>query len=227
MRGERRWVRWRPAVMAAALAVSAIAAATDWSAVPEALRQTLTPFAERWSGLDADTRARLLARAESWQALTPSEQARRLDRLARWQALTPAQRAALRLNLPHWRALSDDGRRALLEHHARHLARSTAERTRREADFEALTPAQRRAVLPSARHAELESLARRSFTFVPTEAQEATLSALAKLGPQSRQDLETLSRRLAPWQREALREELLAQPEAARAAWLRERARSR
>ncbi len=219
--------RARHLAWATLLAFGGAIASGNWLDVPERLRPPLSPFAERWAQIDDSTRARLLARAERWQALPPAEQARRLDRLARWQALSPAQRAALRLNLPYWRALAPDRQRALVERLAGHAARSPSERARREAEFEALSPAERRALLPSPGRSELEALARRSFAFVPPEAQEATLEMLASLGPQARQDLETLSRRLAPWQREALREELLALPAAERAAWLRERARSR
>ena len=58
---------------------------------------------------------------------------------------------------------------------------------------------------------------------VPGEEREALLVALRALAPQGRNDLAVLAQRTPPEQRQALRDELLAQPAEARDAWLRRR----
>src|SRR3546814_19053398 len=62
---------------------------------------------------------------------------------------------------------------------------------------------------------------------VPTEQRAALLAALRALSPEGRADLAVLAPRPPPQDRDALRKELLAQPESHRAPWPRVRQRRR
>ncbi len=162
-----------------------------------------------------------------WPTLPASEQARRLRRLQEWQSLSPAQRAALRLNLPYWKALGGADRLALRQQRNAHLALPVVERERFEAEFDALSPVARRALLPPSTDPAHQTLARELFAFVPLDQQAATLTMLATLEETAQADLRRLIQRLPPWRREELRIELLAQPEASRSVWLSDRAAGR
>ena len=61
------------------------------------------------------------------------------------------------------------------------------------------------------------------FAQVPPAGRDALLQALRALPAQARDDLAVLAQRTPPQEREALRGELLAQPQAQRAQWLRRR----
>lgn len=166
--------------------------------------------------------AQSLAEAGSWSALDETARAHRLQRFAEWQAFSPAKRAALRLNVAHWLAMNGDEQRSLLQLRDRYIARPAGEREALTAAFEALPPAARRALLPELQDGDLRGTAREIFSFVPLNEETRTLAMLAALDADSLQNLRQITRRMPPWQREALRTELLTQPEPARQAWLEE-----
>jgi len=161
--------------------------------------------------------------AGEWPTLTPAEQTRRLQRVQQWLSMAPAERAALRLNLPHWLALSEAGQLAVVRQQQRHAAFADAERDAHDADFDALSPQARRALLPVTDDTEHLELARELFPFIPLDQQAETLAMLDALDDAGRTQLRELTRRLPPWQREQVRVELLAEPAPARAAWLAQR----
>ncbi|MGQ0798809.1 MAG: DUF3106 domain-containing protein [Pseudomarimonas sp.] len=163
------------------------------------------------------------APAAQWQGFDSTERTRRLQRFSLWQAFSPAQHAALRLNLPSWLRLGDQQRRQLLGQQRAFAAQTSEQQERQEQSFEALPPPARRALLPAIAGGDARDLARELFAFVPMEQETATLRMLGSLDAEAHDTLRQVSRRLAPWQREALRVELLAQPPDQRAAWLQQR----
>jgi len=207
------------------LAAAQSSPAPSWESLPDALRSDLQPFASTWDALPAEQRAALLANAEVWQGLAPDERDRRLQRLQDWLALTPAQRTRLRQHYLLWQSLDAAERSAAERQQSELAAMDPQARQAQRAEFDRLPASQRRALLPTPGGPDqaLEALARLSFSFVPPGERGATLEALAQLNARERDDLRALSLRMAPWQRETLRRELLAVPERERGAWLRER----
>ncbi len=163
------------------------------------------------------------APAVQWQSFDATERTRRLQRLTQWQALSPAQHASLRLNLPSWLRLDAEQRRQLLRKQQEFAAQSSEQRERLGSSFETLPPAARRALLPAVAGSDARDLARELFAFVPMEQEVATLRMLDSLDAAAHESLRQISRRLAPWQREALRVELLDLPADQRVAWLQQR----
>lgn len=207
------------------LATAEPAPAPSWASLPEALREHLQPLAPAWDRLPAAQREALLGNAEVWQGLPPDERDRRLQRLQDWLSLTPAQRTRLRQHYLLWQSLDAAARSAVERQQSALAAMDPQARQAQRAEFDRLPAAQRRALLPApgAPDQALEALARLSFSFVPPGERGVTLEALARLDARERDDLRALSLRLAPWQREMLRRELLAVPAGQRGAWLRER----
>ncbi len=158
-----------------------------------------------------------------WERLSKVEQGRRLQRMRQWLELPLAQRAALHLNLPYWRMLDAAQQREVGQRVQAFAALPAEQQQRLEAEFDALPPAARRALLPTAGSSGEVALARELFAFLPLEQRDATLAMLADLDRTARDDLRALCRRMPPWQREAVRLELLQQPPAERPAWLRQR----
>jgi len=183
--------------------------------------EALLPGSDPVAPLATDNSER--APAVQWQSLEASERTRRLQRLAQWQALSPAQHAALRLNLPSWMGLDAEQRRRVLYQPRSFAAQYNAQQESLETRFEALPPAARRALLPTIAGGDARDLARELFAFVPMDQEAATLRMLGSLDARAHESLRQISRRLAPWQREALRVELLAQPADRRVAWLQQR----
>jgi DNA-directed RNA polymerase specialized sigma24 family protein len=158
-----------------------------------------------------------------WTTLTPAKHARRLQRLQHWLSMAPAERAALRLNLPHWLALSEAGRHAVVHQQGQYAALPDADRGAHDAEFDALSPQARRALLPVTVDTDHLELARELFPFIPLDQQAETLAMLDALNDAEISQLRQLTRRLPPWQREQLRVQLLAEPAPARAEWLAQR----
>ncbi len=188
--------------------------AEDDSSRPANMPAIRTPNSRRLTGS--------LDRAASWRQLTPAERAALLDRYAIWQAQSAAEHAALRLNLPHWMGLDTATQLIILRQQSAYSALDAAARRALDDQFEALSPPQRRALLPAIVQQQ-NDLARELFAFVPLDEYAATMSMLNALSDTAQSDLRLLTHRLPPWQREALRVELLAQSETARADWLKQR----
>jgi len=162
-----------------------------------------------------------------WDTLSATEVEARAARVRNWQALTPAEQAALRLNLPIWHSLAGADQQQLVALKSRHQVAPPSERTMLDRAFEALTPAARRALLPSVQADDLRALAQAVFQFVPADEETPTLAMLATLDSAEQAQLRTRVARMPPWQREALRRELLAMSIDARRAWLSENSTSR
>jgi len=172
---------------------------------PMAVAQAPVDGAQAIAALSPEQREALQRRYDAWRALP--ESMRREQREA-WQALRalPAdERARMQAAREDWRALP--------------IARQQELRAR----FDALDAGIRRGWLlgPTlgADWPRLHAL----FAQVPPGERESLLAALRALPRQALADLGVLAQRTPPQAREELRRELLAQPEAARASWLRRR----
>lgn len=173
--------------------------------------------------------------------LPEEDRARLVERQGRLSALGDAQRQALRARLEAWDALPDAERDSRREAWQAWRQIPHAERLRmREARarFDALPPERQQALRET--FDALDANLRRGWLLGPTlgadwprlhallsqapaEDREPLLLALRALGEQGRADLALLSQRVPPEERDALRNQFLAQPPAARDAWLRRR----
>ncbi len=222
MRAE--WLRgWL--VVLGLIGAAGAAAATGWQSLDVGRRQLLAPFERVWPDLPEPLREQILANAEHWQRLDPLAQARLQQRHAEWLTLPAEQRQRIRARHAIWRALPEARRQALQARRSAFMTLSTDDRAARRQAFLALPAAQRNALLLAPERRALAGLARKLFPFVPAEQQESTLAMLDALGETARAELERGALRLPPWQREALRVELLETPVAERAARLRQRLR--
>jgi hypothetical protein len=178
---------------------------------------------QQWPRLSTQQRQRAQQRAKRWMTLSPEQQADAIRQLERWQSLGPALQAALRQNLPHWQALDAERRQQLQKQLETFEQLPDAERAALQSTFDALSPADRRALLPASPEVELSRLARELFVFVPLDDRKATLRMLGALSESAMGDLRALVLHRAPWQNETLRRELLEQPAGQREAWLSKR----
>ena len=172
---------------------------------PVAGAQAPAPFdgARAIAALSPERREALQRRYEAWRALP--ESMRREQRDA-WQA---------------WRALPEDERARMQAARAAYRALPIARQQELRTQFDALDSGIRRGwLLGPALGADWPRL-HALFAQVPPDERESLLATLRALPPQALADLGVLAQRTPPQAREALRRELLAQPDAQRESWLR------
>jgi hypothetical protein len=225
MRADRRH-RITCAGLLLAIACAAVAAPA-WTELAADTRLLLAPFEAHWQQLPAAHRQQLLDNAALWQQLDPPAQARLLARLREWQELPAPLRNRVRDRHAIYRALDPATRDAVQQQYHRWQAADDEQRERLLIAFQALPPDKRRALLLADDQRDLATLARQVFAYVPDGERHATLQMLESLDAGARTHLLQLARRLAPWQRETLRQELLALPADRRATHLAERPRRR
>jgi hypothetical protein len=241
MRPECAWLRTAGRSMIVAMLLSfALAGAMATASSPGPLVPT---GGHGFAALSPEMRALLAPFEGHWPHLQPAQQQALLDNAARWQQLDPIAQARLMQRLQQWLAFPAEARQQLRERHAvlgtlsvaeqQAVRRRAAELATMPADerlalrsrFAALRPDQRRALLTDATKQDIAEIAQRVFAFVPAEARADTLALVEQLSPADRELLQQIARRQAPWQREALRLELLRLPADKRSAYLRNGAR--
>jgi hypothetical protein len=203
------------------LAIAGLGAAPAWNALGSDQRALLAPFETVWPRLDDRLRQQLLQNAAHWQDLDPPAQARLLARLQEWEALPAALRQRIRDRYQAYQRLDPALRAQLGAQYTQWRSLGAGRRDVLRRRFEALPAAERQALLAVHAPTDGAAVAARVFAFVPADERRVTLQMVAALDDQARERLLQLSARMAPWQREALRQELLALPDdAARAAHL-------
>lgn len=145
------------------------------------------------------------------------------QRQARWQAMTPAQRSELRARYRAWRALDETERNRVRAGRARWEALPADQQRALRTQFTTMDRLHRDGwrLGPTlgAHYPRLQPL----FGYVPEAQRGSVLTLLRALDQEQLRQLAVLSQRTPPQERDALRDELLAQPAAARAAWLKRR----
>lgn len=208
----------RPERPAAALLAIAFSAAVAAQSLPPGLL-------EKARALPAPTRAELQRHAAALAAMTPAERAAFEKRVAQWDAELPAEQRERREAWQAWRALPEAERRQLRAAANAYSALQPDRQQELRAKYEALDGSERRGWMLGpvlgADYPKLHALVSQ----VPADQREALLEALRALSPEARDDLAVLAQRTPPQARDALRTELLAQPESRREAWLRARLR--
>lgn len=148
-------------------------------------------------------------------AMTPAQQAQR------WQRLSPAQRRDMRNRYAAWRALSEEDRasirRALAQTEAQPAERQRLLRTQFATMDRLYRHGWRLGPAVGAHYAQLQP----QFGYVPAAQRDVLVALLRSLDAEQLSQLAVLSQRTPPQERDALRNELLAQAPAARAAWLK------
>lgn len=161
--------------------------------------------------------------AQAIAALAPEQREALQRRYEDWRSLPEPMRRERREAWQAWRALPADERGRMQAARTAYRALPIARQQALRAQFDALDIGIRRGWLlgPTlgADWPRLHAL----FAQVPAEERESLLAALRALPPQARSDLGVLAQRTPPQARQDLRRELLAQPQAQRASWLRQR----
>lgn len=212
-----------PRALAARLLLPLAALAALGAALTVAAQEDLlAPWRGVWDRLAPEARERVEANAARWRDMDESEREAFLARLEAWEALPPLERSRQREAYAAWRALDLHDRERIAQAARRYQAATTEQRSAWRAAHDALSPDQARAWLlgPDA-GADVLRL-RPLFAFVPAGERDRTLAVLRALPAESIDDLEHLVRRMPAARREGFRQELMAQPAAARAAWIRE-----
>jgi hypothetical protein len=170
-----------------------------------ALAQSAGEGARSIASLTPEQREALQRRAEAWDALPAPLRLERREAWAAWRALPNAERARMHAAREAYRALP------------------VAEQQALRARFDALDAGIRRGWLLGpelgADWPQLHAL----FAQVTPGERDGLVEALRALPEQARADLGVLGQRTPPHDRAQLRAELMAQPPAQRAAWLRRR----
>lgn len=137
-----------------------------------------------------------------------------------WHSMTAAARADLRMRYRAWRELSEAERARLRQAEARFAALPVDQQRALRARFEAMDRLHRDGwrLGPSigAHYPQLQPL----FGYVPPAQRDGLIRLLQGLDAKQLQQLATLSQRTPPQDRDALRNQLLAQPPGGRGAWL-------
>jgi hypothetical protein len=137
-----------------------------------------------------------------------------------WQTMTPTQRADLRARYRAWRELSEAERVQLRQVQAKVAALPADQQRALHTRFDAMDRLQRDGwrLGPTlgAHYVQLQPL----FGYVPPAQRDVLLGLLRSLDAEQLQQLAVISQRTPPQDRDALRDELLAQAPAARGTWL-------
>jgi hypothetical protein len=105
---------------------AARAASPDWARLSPAQREALAPLQGEWGSLDADRRQQWLDVASRFPRMAPAERQRVQARMTQWAAMSPSERGQARVNFQELRELTPEERQA------------------RWAEYQALSPEQRR-----------------------------------------------------------------------------------
>ena len=159
-------------------------------------------------------------RAARLQAMNSGQRVQFGQRLAEWRALPLAEREDRRARYQAWLQL-DEVERARLRVVAAEIAAFPAQRRQvLRAQFDALDESQRRGWrLGPALGADYEKL-QPLLAYVPPAQRLPLLALLRTMTAGQRAELAVLAQRTPPQDRQALREELLAQPGAQVESWL-------
>lgn len=137
-----------------------------------------------------------------------------------WAAMTPGQRTELRARYRAWRELGEAERAKVRQAQARVAALPPEQQRALHTRFEAMDRLHRDGwrlgPVLGAHYVRLQPL----FGYVPPAQRDVLLRLLQGLDPEQLQQLAVISQRTPPQERDALRDELLAQAPAARGAWL-------
>lgn len=107
----------------------------EWASLTPAQRQALAPLQREWPTLDADRKQQWLDVAGHFPRMTPAERQRVQARMTEWGRMSPKERGEARLNFQELRELTPEERQA------------------RWAQYQALTPEQRRKLAAQAQPA--------------------------------------------------------------------------
>lgn len=189
-----------------------------------AAAQSLPPdLLERAQTLPAPTREALQQHAAILAAMTPAQHAAFARRVAEWNAQVPARQRELREAWQAWLALPITERARVQAAASTFAALPVEQQQALRAQYDVLDGSDKHGWLLGpelgADYPSLHAL----IAQVPAPQREALLTALRAMTPRTRANLAVLSQRTPPQQRDALRTQLLAVPEAQRDAWLRER----
>ena len=168
----------------------------------------------------AEARALQDQRAVRLQAMSSEQRMQFGQRLAEWKALPLAEREDRRARYQAWLQL-EEAERLRLRAVAAEIATFPPQRQQAlRAQFDALDASQRRGWrLGPALGADYEKL-QPLLAFVPPAQRLPLLASLRAMTAEQRAGLAALAQRTPPQDRQALRAELLAQPEGQREAWL-------
>jgi hypothetical protein len=168
----------------------------------------------------AEARALQDQRAVRLQAMSSEQRMQFGQRLAEWKALPLAEREDRRARYQAWLQL-EEAERLRLRAVAAEIATFPPQRQQAlRAQFDALDASQRRGWrLGPALGADYEKL-QPLLAFVPPAQRLPLLASLRAMTAEQRAGLAALAQRTPPQDRQALRAELLAQPEGQRKAWL-------
>lgn len=168
----------------------------------------------------AEARALQDQRAVRLQAMSSEQRMQFGQRLAEWKALPLAEREDRRARYQAWLQL-EEAERLRLRAVAAEIATFPLQRQQAlRAQFDALDASQRRGWrLGPALGADYEKL-QPLLAFVPPAQRLPLLASLRAMTAEQRAGLAALAQRTPPQDRQALRAELLAQPEGQREAWL-------
>lgn len=168
----------------------------------------------------AEARALQDQRAVRLQAMSSEQRMQFGQRLAEWKALPLAEREDRRARYQAWLQL-EEAERLRLRAVAAEIATFPPQRQQAlRAQFDALDASQRRGWrLGPALGADYEKL-QPLLAFVPPAQRLPLLASLRAMTAEQRAGLAALAQRTPPQDRQALRAELLAQPEGQLEAWL-------
>lgn len=168
----------------------------------------------------AEARALQDQRAVRLQAMSSEQRMQFGQRLAEWKALPLAEREDRRARYQAWLQL-EEAERLRLRAVAAEIAMFPPQRQQAlRAQFDALDASQRRGWrLGPALGADYEKL-QPLLAFVPPAQRLPLLASLRAMTAEQRAGLAALAQRTPPQDRQALRAELLAQPEGQLEAWL-------
>jgi hypothetical protein len=145
------------------------------------------------------------------------------QRLAQWQQLSAGQRAQLRAHYRNWRELSEAERASVRAAHARVAAMPPERAQVLHGQFQGMDRLYRDGWRLGPRLGAYYPQLQPLFGYVPAAQRAALLDVLRALDAEQLVLLARLAQRTPPQQRDALRNELLAQPATQRAAWLHAR----
>ncbi len=221
------WLLWRQSTVltqtiAEATPASALHTTTDaaWDALPDGMRASLSNWASDWGTLAAAQREMLVRHSARWGELNPAGQADTLRRAAAWGEIDPLRRAQLRERFVIWQGLGHAQQQLLLAEQDRLATLPPEQRAALAAEFERLSPAERRALLVRDA-AGIATSAEAAFGFVPEGDRDVTLQMLGEWSAADRDLLVRVTQRLDTQGREQLRQRLLSENAAQRTTLLR------
>jgi hypothetical protein len=203
---------WRALFCVLALLAGAVSAGDRiaFADLTSAEQRVLMPFSEQWSSLSPETQQNLRLGARRWNGLNPQQKREAARRFGDWQKLPDSEKRRVRERYRAFRQLPPEQQQRLRGAYVRFQQLPPAQRAQMRERFQRMSPDERRAWLDGLRAERPPGARERLRSQLPPEQRAATQEMMARFTPAEILRVRAHVRGLAPAERRAFHDRLLA-----------------